>query len=311
MDERDETGEEDDPVTERAAFWVVRLSSPEATEADRAAFAAWHGADPAHADAFAEMQAWRRAAGQAADPRKRRRRLPKVVMGFAAALGVCALAGYESGLIDRLRADAWTGVGDIVTTELPDGSRAALNTDTALAVRFTLNERGVTLLRGEAMFDVVPDTNRPFVVRGGGLRVRAVGTRFFVRAGDTPEPVGVAEGRVEASTSAGGVTIAAGEFGVREGEGRLTVERGDVERATAWRRGTLIASGRPLAEIVAELNRYRRGRIVLTGAGLGAQRFSGTLDLRDTDDALDLLATTMGLRVTRLTPFLVLLGASS
>lgn len=296
----------DDPVYARAAFLVVRLASPDATDADRAAFATWRAADPAHAEAYAEMEAWRRVAGRAPDTRRRKRRPPTRLVGLAAALGLSGFVAYESGLLDRVRADVWTGTGDIETTRLPDGSRAALNTDTALVLRFTAAERDVHLLRGEAEFDVVPDSGRPFVVHGGGLRVRAVGTRFFVRAGGDAEPVGVAEGRVDASTSAGAVTIGAGEVALRSADGHLMVERGDVGRATAWREGRLVVTGQPLAAVVADLNRYRRGRIVLLGSGLGAQRFSGTLDIRDTDEALDVLVATMGLRVTRLTPYLVL-----
>jgi transmembrane sensor len=242
----------------------------------------------------------------APDARRRKRRPPTGLAGLAAALGLSGLVAYESGLVDRVRADAWTGVGGIETTLLPDGSRATLNTDTALALHYTTDERRIDLLRGEAMFDVVPDKARPFVVRGAGLGVRAVGTRFFVRADGDAEPVGVEEGRVDAWSSSGAVTLGAGEVALQAADKHLAVGRGDVARVTAWRDGKLVVSGRPLAEVVAELGRYRRGRIVLIGAGLGAQRFSGTLDLHNTDDALDVLAATMGLRVTRLTPYLVL-----
>ncbi len=284
---------------------MVRLASPDATDADRAAFATWRAADPAHAEAYAEMEAWRRVAGRAPIPAGAsggRRRASSVSRPRWA----CPASSPTRRVLDRVRADVWTGIGDIETTRLPDGSRAALNTDTALVLRFTAAERDVHLLRGEAEFDVVPDSGRPFVVHGGGLRVRAVGTRFFVRAGGDAEPVGVAEGRVDASTSAGAVTIGAGEVALRSADGHLMVERGDVGRATAWREGRLVVTGQPLAAVVADLNRYRRGRIVLLGSGLGAQRFSGTLDIRDTDEALDVLVATMGLRVTRLTPYLVL-----
>jgi transmembrane sensor len=300
----DEAG--DDPIYEQAAFWVVRLSSRDSTDADRQAFETWRAADPARAEAYAEMESWRRVAGRAPDARRRKRRPPTGVAGLAAALGLSGLVAYESGLVDRVRADAWTGVGGIETTLLPDGSRATLNTDTALALHYTTDERRIDLLRGEAMFDVVPDKARPFVVRGAGLGVRAVGTRFFVRADGDAEPVGVEEGRVDAWSSSGAVTLGAGEVALQAADGHLAVGRGDVARVTAWRDGKLVVSGRPLAEVVAELGRYRRGRIVLIGAGLGAQRFSGTLDLHNTDDALDVLAATMGLRVTRLTPYLVL-----
>lgn len=300
----------EDPIFEEAALWVARLSSPDATDSDREAFEVWHAADPAHADAYAEMEAWRRTMGRVPDPRQRRRAMPKG-LAVAAALGLSGLLAHQLGLIDRLRADAWTDVGGIETTVLSDGSRVALNTDTALVLHFSPGKRGVELLRGEAVFDVVPDRDRPFVVHGSGLSVRAVGTRFFVRVDGAAEPVGVAEGRVEASTAAGRATVDAGEIAHRDAEDRLAARRGDVERAIAWREGRLVAAGQPLATVLAELGRYRRGRILLLDPALGTQRFSGTLDLRDTDDALAVLAASMGLRITRVTPLLVLVRASS
>ena len=301
---------EDDPIYEEAGLWVARLSSPDVTDADRKAFEVWRAANPVHAEAYAEMEEWRRRVGRVPDPRERRRKPPKGLAALAAALGLSGLVAYESGLIDRLRADAWTGVGGIQTTVLADGSRVDLNTDTALALRYTPSERGVELLRGEAVFEVVPSRDRPFVVRGNGLSVRAVGTRFYVRADETAEPIGVAEGRVEAATAIGTTTLGSGEVARRGTDDRLVAERGDVERAIAWREGKLVAIGQPLSAVLAEINRYRHGRIVLLDSALGAQRFGGTLDLRDTDDALTVLATTMSLRITRLTPFLVLVRAA-
>ncbi|WP_238258750.1 FecR family protein [Methylorubrum podarium] len=295
---------EDDPVYEEAALWVARLSSADATEADRRAFEAWSAADPAHAEAFAEMEAWRRTMKRAPDPR--RRRLPKGLAALTALLGLAGLMGDPLGWVDRIRADAWTDRGRIEATTLPDGSRVDLNTDTALALRFTDGERGVALLRGEAVFDVVPDAGRPFIVRGNGVRARAVGTRFFVRVDGAAAPVGVAEGRVDVATDSGRTLLQAGEVAVRDEDGRPVARKGDVARAIAWREGTLTVSGQPLTQVLTELERYRRGRILLVDSALGSRRFSGTLDLRDTDAALDVLAAAMGLRLTRLTPLLVL-----
>ncbi|QIJ74061.1 DUF4880 domain-containing protein [Methylobacterium sp. NI91] len=312
MNERtppDAPEEAEDPVYEQAALWVARLSSTDATEADHRAFEAWRAADPAHAEAYAEMEAWRRTMKRAPDPR--RPHLPKGLAAVAAALGLGALLSDPLSWVDRMRADAWTDRGGIETTTLPDGSRVDLNTDTALVLRFTHSERSVALLRGEAVFDVVPDAGRPFVVSGNGVRARAVGTRFFVRVDGAAAPVGVAEGRVDVATSAGETRLRAGEVAVRGEDGRPLARAGDVARAIAWREGQLTVSGQPLSQVLSELERYRRGRLLLTDSALGSRRFSGTLDLRDTDASLDVLAAAMGLRLTRLTPLLILVRPAS
>lgn len=313
--EADETDDGDDPVERTAAAWVARLSSSDATEADRREFEAWRRADPAHAAAYDEMDALWRRLGQLPDPRPReglpkgpRKGPPKTLASLAALALIGGGLAYEVGLLDRLRADLWSDVGTIAHATLPDGSGVALNTDTAIALQFTERERGIALLRGEASFDVVPDPNRPFVVRGGGLSVCAVGTRFFLRADGALRPVGVAEGRVDVSGPSGRAVVSAGEE-IRVGGGALQVTAADVERDLAWRDGRLIFAGQPLAAVLAELNRYRRGRIVLLDPRLGERRVTGAFDARNTDEALDVIAATMGARIRRLSPLLVLVGS--
>lgn len=298
--------DEEDPIDEAAAAWVVRLASADATEADRAAFDAWLAADPVHAAAYAEMDAVWRQLGHLPD-RPPARRSPKGPACLAAALVLGGVLATQAGLADWLRSDLWSGIGDIAHAALPDGSRVDLNTGTALVLHFSGTERRVSLLRGEAVFDVARDPTRPFVVEGGGVSVRAVGTVFYVRAGDAAQPVGVAEGRVDVAVGDRHVAVSAGEA-FREGPAS-GVAKADVARAMAWRDGRLTVSGERLSDVLAELARYRRGRILLLDATAGERRVTGAFDLRDTDDALDAIAAGLSLRVTRLTPLLVLVGS--
>jgi len=300
--------EREDPVYEAAAGWVARLSSLDATEADRAAFEAWHAADQAHREAYAEMDALWQTLGHVPD-RRHRRSVPKGLAGVAVAIVLCATLAFQLGLVDRMRSDLWSGVGDITHATLTDGSRIDLNTDTAIALHFSETERGIELLRGEAFFDVVPDPRRPFVVRSGGLSVRAVGTRFFVRAGDTDKPAGVVEGSVDVAASERPVRVSAGEALHHTNDAPLSVARADVDRVTAWRAGRLVFSGERLSTVLAELDRYRLGAIVLLDAAAGERRVTGSFDPRDTDEALVSIASSMGVGITRLSPLLILVGS--
>ncbi|UHC19829.1 FecR domain-containing protein [Methylobacterium currus] len=306
--DRDDDSDED-PIDEAAAGWVVRLASSDATAADRAAFDVWLAADPAHAAAYAEMDALWRQLGHLPDrappPAKRRSRTGPACLAAAVVLG--SFLASQAGLVDWLRSDLWSGVGDITHATLPDGSRVDLNTGTALALHFSGTERRIALLRGEAVFDVARDPGRPFVVEGGGLRVRAVGTVFYVRADGAGQPVGVAEGRVEVTAAGRPLAVSAGEA-FREGPAHAVV-KADVARAMAWRDGRLIVSGERLSDVLAELARYRRGRILLLDRRAGERRVTGAFDPRHTDEALDALAASLSLRVARLTPLLVLVGS--
>lgn len=140
----------------------------------------------------------------------------------------------------------------------------------------------------------MPDPKRPFVVSHAGLSARAVGTRFVVRADGADSPVGVAEGRVEVSVAGRHALVSAGQA-VRVGDDAgLVVSAANVDRSTAWREGRLVFAGQSLATVLAELGRYRHGRIVLLDRALGKRRVTGAFDARDTDDALDVIAATMG-----------------
>ena len=60
----------------------------------------------------------------------------------------------------------------------------------------------------------------------------------------------------------------------------------------------------PLADLVAELARYRRG-VLRCDPAVAHLRASGLYSLRDTDRALDSLARALPVRVRRLSPWWV------
>ena len=45
-----------DAIADRAGYWDARLRSPACTDADRASFAEWRDADPAHRATFERLQ---------------------------------------------------------------------------------------------------------------------------------------------------------------------------------------------------------------------------------------------------------------
>ena len=69
-----------------------------------------------------------------------------------------------------------TTVGGYQRIALDDGSVVELNASTHIRVHYSLGERRVELLRGEAHFTVAKNLQRPFRVLADGVAVRAVGT---------------------------------------------------------------------------------------------------------------------------------------
>ncbi len=219
-----------------------------------------------------------------------------------------AFGAHRVGVLDRWQSDYYTMVGEVRTIRLEDGSRIVLNTDTAVVVRYSSEERRIELLRGEAFFDVAKAPYRPFVVNGGALSATAIGTQYAVRmaSGDMLGSTQVAEGQVEVSTSKNRVRLEAGDMARLTQHGQIKVSREDVGRHTAWRDGKLVFSERPLSEVLEALERYRNGRILILDAAAARQSVSGIFDLADTDGALDALAASLPVSVTRITGMMVL-----
>jgi len=222
-------------------------------------------------------------------------------------------------LTTRLNADHLTGVGQQARVALPDGSVAWLNTDTAIDVDYEGDGRHIELLRGEAQFEVVPDPARPFAVDAHRGRSTALGTVFAVRVQDPQEAtVTVTEGRVEVISPVGrgagtstdptarAVLTADEQVAYREGAAPGPVVRAPA-KALAWRDGVIAIEGLPFAEALAEIDRYRPGRILLLADTTRLEPVTARVSLDALDRGLEALAATHDLTVTRLTDYLVLI----
>ncbi|MGH8653820.1 MAG: FecR family protein [Gammaproteobacteria bacterium] len=173
-----------------------------------------------------------------------------------------------------------TAKGEQFPVTLADGSRVELNTDTELRVHLSYRERRVDLLRGEAFFTVQHDAARPFEITTAGGRIRDLGTRFDVYA--TPHQVTVDEGKVEVTTRpAHTATLSAGKQIAYTPEGALSPVTQAGRNATAWRDGHLAFDLTPLAEVMAQIERYHPVKIVIADPSLQALRVTGRFQFRD------------------------------
>ena len=294
-----------------AAHWDARLRAPDCTEAEHAAFAEWRDADPANRAAFERLQS-------ILDQLREARHRPEVrsirdfalgqaqprrswVLGRAAAIVALTcgigLAGYW---IERLTSGTAffsngetagpqtfaTAVGERSTVPLDEGSTVSLNTQSRITVEFNELQRRVTLLGGQALFEVAKDSRRPFVVYAGNQRITATGTAFDVRLDADQVRVTLVEGRVavDATTqnlkpsarSAARTELEPGEqLVVSAGAVEPEVHHANVEHVTSWREGRVVFEDAPLSEAVAEINRYSTTQILLTDAAMGNLRING------------------------------------
>lgn len=206
-----------------------------------------------------------------------------------------------------------TDLGEQRDVILPDGSRMTLNTDTAVAVRYTKERRYIQLRRGEALFSVKRNPNRPFDVEARGTVTRAIGTEFNVDIRAAKVTVSVLEGAVsvvpaanEKSDDAGRTTadspvlpvkaLAKGQaVEFRALDGKMQEHRADLRRINAWRTRRLEFTNTPLAEAVEEFNRYSATRVVIGSPDVVSVRVNGMFRIGDEEAFLYSLREALGL----------------
>ncbi|MFL6605202.1 MAG: FecR family protein [Steroidobacteraceae bacterium] len=252
------------------------------------------------ADSLASSQAMpTRTAAAKATPGRRR----KVFVRVAAVFLICAVATTVY-LGSRPPNDYITGIGEQRTCKLRDGSVIVLNTDTEVQVDYSKHLRGIRLVKGEALFMVEHDASRPFIVSAGSANVRAVGTQFNVRRREQSTEVAVVEGVVQVSTAAAtplsteqpehanpadtppqgrsvnpaAIRLAAGEKAQVSTGGMKISTSHDIEGVLSWRQRRLTFRDTPLADVVAEFNRYNHSQIRIEGSAAQDMQMTGIFD---------------------------------
>ncbi|WP_052208689.1 FecR family protein [Sphingopyxis fribergensis] len=232
---------------------------------------------------------------------KKRGRTPAVAASATAALLAVIMA---PDLAIMMEADHRTATGEIREIELADGSKAILDTGSAIAVDFNAGTRNIRLLSGRAWFAVRHGDARPFRVAALDGVTEDIGTAFEVdRTSEHEVRVGVTEGLVEVSSpgSVHPLLLKAGNHARYAEGGMVRRIAGAPASATAsWRDGELLIRNISVDAAITTLARYRRGNVFTFGETAGLARVSGTFRTDRPDDAIRTIASMRGLSVTRL-----------
>jgi transmembrane sensor len=192
--------------------------------------------------------------------------------------GVAATAAATIGITairDRVPEEMFsTQIGQMREVVLSDGSIVFLNTDSKMSVQFTKEARNIDLLRGEALFDVAKNKQRPFIVSAGDTRVRAVGTSFTVsRLPQKPVRVFVKEGIVELRRAdepeAPPVRASANIQAIAPPDApivTMAMPEERLERHLEWQYGRIALDNETLANAAIEFARYSEVRIIVDSA---------------------------------------------
>lgn len=302
-----------------AAAWYGRLNSGNPSYQDVDAFFAWR-AETLNDVAYTRIETLTTTARALADdPRlqaiaEAAARRPREGEGWRAALtrrsGLVlgglglATAGVLVGgflILKPLGQTFDTAVGERRAISLEDGSTIELNTDSRVRVRLSRGERRLWLEKGQAMFAVAHDRTRPFIVTAGDTAVRALGTKFEVwRSGEEVRVI-LAEGKVQVTSAApraAPVTLTAGQRLDVRPQGPAKPAPVDVAAATGWTQGRVTFRDVPLAQAVAEINRYSRSPVVLGPGAPASERVTGVFDTGDTQSFVSGVTTMLDLKST-------------
>jgi transmembrane sensor len=314
-----------DPVTDAALNWLFTLQAEPDDQRLRADFEAWRNSDPAHWKTFAEVAgAWDLPemdlvaadlaartghSGTSRDANVIEYRRPKRSLWTSAAMAAAAVILLAVGirqypvLMLQWRADYQTATGALEEITLPDGSRMTLNTASAVALDFEGAKRSVTLLQGEAYFDVVPDPSRPFTVASAFAEVEVKGTAFSVRTETTLDSVILERGHIDVAhlpDRTDRASLEAGDSITASAIALSEVRKTGSAASLAWLKGMAVFEDRPFGQVLKEVGRYYGHSIVVANGNLDQIRVNGNYRLDNPERVIRSLATAAGASVTRL-----------
>ncbi len=303
---------------ELAVSWVTRLHSADCTGEERHDFEIWLAESEAHRAAYRQVEAFWQGLSQL-EPltapqltaartylrkaRQSRRALPG--KRLAGVLSLALIAGFSPFGWSWLSTDSYrTGKGESASIQLGDGSRIDLNTDTELSVHYAWTRRSVKLERGEALFSVVHNADKPFEVFAAGGRIQDIGTRFNVYQQTDRVSVTVLEGEVSVAAGQNSVAqnLTPGQQLSYDSTGKISdVAHADTDTATAWQKGRLVFKGQPLSVVLEQLGRYHDVSLQIQGPRLQELKVSGVFPTDNLNLTLNTIAGALPIKVTQTT----------
>ena len=313
-------------LVDEAAQWLAHKHSSTFTQEDQARLDQWREQSEAHRKVWAQAQLLAQkfgmvppAMGMAVLDRQRiqirnRRALVRVMAALAILpasvwLGLRMEPWWQWGL-----ADYRTARGEQREVQLLDGSRVMLNTASAISVKFDDKRRLIVLHDGEVLVESAPDPDpghRPLQVQTSQGLMQALGTRFVVRADSHGTRLAVQEGAVQvlpALLTASTVVQAGGTLEFSRQSMGAVMKAGT--QLTAWEQGFIYADEMRLGDFIEELSRYRSG-VLRCDPEVAGLKVSGVFQIKDTDKVLQLLATTLPIKLQMRTAYWVVISAKA
>jgi transmembrane sensor len=321
----DGSNEDVAPLRMEAFDWASRLAIGSISDTERRAFDNWHGASPAHAEAYRSINAFMTelrtlnlplgeldARDDGVIPLRRpvygisRRNF--IGGGAIAASAAASVFAVQSPLglwptLAEIMADERTGIGERRSLSPVAGVNVELNARSSLS----WIADGARLIAGE-MFVSIGHRTPSFRVEAGAARIAASHATFNVNDRSSGLCVSCLDGALSAERDGQRVALQSGESVTWSAGGEMKRTSADLVASTAWRRGLLVFKGTPLASAIGDINRYFPGKLVLRGSALGARPVTGVFHVDQIELAVVQIQQLTGASATRLPGGIVLLG---
>lgn len=295
----------------QARGWIARLKSGEATQHDLDMLADWRSESEEHEQSFTRaVHLWNelgpalagggglpvRGAMQSTGPVSRR-----WVLGGAGGLAATAATVlFVGGTSAPAGAKVFeTRKGERQRLQLEKQVSVDLNTDSRLFYWADSLLPRVTLDRGEAIVTAQCDGDRYLQAMIHEKQIVAQNARFLLRRDDDVAKIACLDGTLTIRSAGKDYPMTSGTEVDFRGDVVQPAKTAPSTGDLGWQRDLLQFKNRPVVEVIDELNRYRPGRVYLRGDRSNV-RISGVIHLKRADLAVDHIARSLGMKVTRL-----------
>lgn len=184
-------------------------------------------------------------------------------------------------------------IGARVVVDLPDGSKAWLNSGSEMSypIVFNTSERRINLI-GEACFKV-EKSETPFFVSNLGPEIKVYGTEFNVNSYTDEDLVTVAldKGKVSLNLNGKEEFLLPGQVSFYDKKSKsIAIRYSDMKEYNGWVEGKYIFRDATLSSILRILQRQQNVNIQLLDPELGNYRYKLSIDNESLDQILHLLS---------------------
>ncbi|MCX5591775.1 FecR family protein [Alcaligenes endophyticus] len=307
-------------LLEEARRWAYQLKTTKVRRGQLEQFRLWQGQSPAHEQAWEQAVREWQLLQQASARKAQQGDLPAPPLGsakrrhFLKGLGAAGLSAVAGGVVlyppfrlwpswKEWGADFRTSTGEQKEIQLRDDLAVLLNTQSSIAVTQHLQTTDIHLLLGEAAFFSQGQACTVFASKSAILLEHGnMDVRLYARD----------QARVRCLSGEVRVKHAQGEYVLRASE-QLSLTPDSIDAVQQfdtgqgdWQQGVLRFDKQSLELVLAEINRYRPGKVILMNSDLAQRPFSGEFRLHDLDDALLLLQQSYQLQARQVGALLML-----